>query len=275
MEIAYTVWPYMKSAFTATESSEEERGKFEQGVREVADIGFRNIENFNFTVIQFEDYPEEFERIMRENGTKLVNIYHCLTGDFEKDYALAVRCCDFLNRHGAHLMNLEVSRRNGREATPEAMQEVCDQVNKIADLCVEKGITLCLHPHYWTFCETADQIAFFAEHTDPAKVKFCIDTCHCVLGKMNPCETVEKYADRIAYMHLKDISSDENEHPEFPIKRCRALGEGIVDFRKVHEILKDHGYDGILCVEVDWPRLCNFDTAQISYRYLHDVLRLR
>ena len=92
---------------------------------------------------------------------------------------------------------------------------------------------------------------------------------------MDPCETVEKYVDRIAYMHLKDISSDENEHPEFPIKRCRALGEGIVDFRKVHEILKNHGYDGILCVEVDWPRICNFDTAQISYRYLHDVLRLR
>ena len=86
--------------------------------------------------------------------------------------------------------------------------------------------------------------------------------------------TFAPYADRLAYVHLKDISSDENEHPEFPIKRCRALGEGIVDFRGVMDVLRQHRYDGYLCVEVDWPRLCNYETAMVSAKYLHNVLHL-
>lgn len=40
MKIAYTVWTWMKSQFGATESTEEARGLFEQGVREVADLGY-------------------------------------------------------------------------------------------------------------------------------------------------------------------------------------------------------------------------------------------
>lgn len=272
MEKAYTVWTYLKSQFGIKESTPEGRALFEQGVREVTDLGFRNIECFNFTAILFEDYPEEFERIMRENNAKFVNIYHALTDDFESDYAMAERCFRFLNAHGGKLMNLEGPRRNGREATVEALQEVCDHINAIGELSKKYGITVCVHPHYWTFIETPEMLSYIDSHTNPETIKYCIDTCHCVLGQMDPVATFRKYANRLAYVHLKDISSDENEHPEFPIKRCRALGEGIVDFRGVMEVLKESGYSGYLCVEVDWPRVCNYETAMVSAKYLHNVL---
>lgn len=274
MEKAYTVWTYLKSQFGITESTEEGRALFEQGVREVSDLGFHNIECFNFTAVLFEDYPEEFQRIMRENHAKFVNIYHAMTDDFQKDYEMAERCFRFLRTHGAGLMNLETPRRNGAEATEERMAQLCEHINRIGQLGKQYGVTVCLHPHYWTFCENQEMLTYVDEHTDPELIKYCIDTCHCVLGKMDPVATFERYADRLAYVHLKDISSDENEHPEFPIKRCRALGEGIVDFRGVMDVLRRHEYDGYLCVEVDWPRLCNYETAMVSARYLHNVLRL-
>lgn len=274
MKIAYTVWTWMKSQFGATESTEEARGLFEQGVREVADLGYPCVENFNFVSTLFKDYPEEFDRIMEENQVEFVNIYHAMSDDYEADYKMAVQCCEFLKAHNASLMNLEGPRRNGAKATEEKLAVICEHINEIAKMAEEYGVTVCVHPHYGTYFETADQIAYLDAHTDPELVKYCIDTCHCVLGKMDPVEVFKKYVGRLAYVHFKDISSDENEHPEFPIKRCRALGEGIVDFRVVLEVLKEAGYDGILCVEVDWPRVCNYETAMVSKKYLHNVLKL-
>ena len=38
--------------------------------------------------------------------------------------------------------------------------------------------------------------------------------------------------------------------------------------------LKENGYDGVLCVELDNPEICNFRSAQISRQYIKDVLKL-
>lgn len=274
MKIAYTVWTWMKSQFGVEISTEEARGRFEQAVKEIADLGYECVENFNFTAPLFEDYPEEFERIMTDNNVKFVNLYHSLSDDFDKDYRVAERCCKFLVKHGASLLNLEAPRRNGREATKEILDEVCRHIDQIGALCRSYGVTMCVHPHYGTFVETAEQIAYIDAYTNPETTRYCIDTCHCVLGKMDPAETFRKYGKKLAYVHFKDVSSDENEHPDAPIKRCRALGEGYVDFREVYEVIKESGYDGIICVEVDWPRICNYETAMVSRKYLHNVLKL-
>ena len=56
------------------------------------------------------------------------------------------------------------------------------------------------------------------------------------------------------------------------MKRFCALGQGSVDFKGVIRSLKKHGYDGTLCVEVDYPLVCNYETAQYSRNYIRDVL---
>ena len=54
----------------------------------------------------------------------------------------------------------------------------------------------------------------------------------------------------------------------------RALGLGTVDFRGVYEALQEVGYDGILCGELDNPAICNYNSAEISRKYLKNVLGL-
>ena len=48
----------------------------------------------------------------------------------------------------------------------------------------------------------------------------------------------------------------------------------FVDFKGVVKALKENGYDGVLCVELDNPEICNFRSAQISRQYIKDVLKL-
>ena len=75
-------------------------------------------------------------------------------------------------------------------------------------------------------------------------------------------------------MHLKDLDPNPNAHLEWPMKRFCALGQGAVDFKGVIRSLKKHNYDGVLCVEVDYPLVCNYETAMFSRNYIRDVLGL-
>ena len=45
-----------------------------------------------------------------------------------------------------------------------------------------------------------------------------------------------------------------------------------VDFPAVKAALEEVGYDGVLCVELDRPEVCNFHSAEVSRIYLRDVL---
>lgn len=44
----------------------------------------------------------------------------------------------------------------------------------------------------------------------------------------------------------------------------RALGHGTVNFPAVKAALEEVGFDGVLCVELDRPEVCNFHSAEVS-----------
>ena len=84
----------------------------------------------------------------------------------------------------------------------------------------------------------------------------------------------DKYEDRLGYVHLKDVYAPSEEYVQWPMARFCTLGYGIVDFKGVYKVLKKHGYDGVLCVELDNPPVCNYKAAIDSRRYIHNVLGL-
>ena len=56
------------------------------------------------------------------------------------------------------------------------------------------------------------------------------------------------------------------------MRSFRALGHGTVCFPAVKAALEEIGYDGVLCVELDRPEVCNFHSAEVSRIYMRDVL---
>lgn len=85
-----------------------------------------------------------------------------------------------------------------------------------------------------------------------------------------------KYGSRIGYIHLKDVDAYALSKAEGSQKMgtFRALGHGTVDFPAVKAALEEEGFDGVMCVELDNPKICNFHSAQVSRAYLKDVLEL-
>jgi inosose dehydratase len=67
----------------------------------------------------------------------------------------------------------------------------------------EYGVAAVFHPHADSHVGTQPQIERFLADTDPAEVNLCLDTGHVAYYDGDNVELIERYPDRIGYLHLK------------------------------------------------------------------------
>ena len=272
---AYTGWTWVKS-------NEKNEGKrmLEDSFRDLKYLGYDTIENFAF-ISDFFDDPAELKEILNKYQLDLCNLYGHFSFNAELEIEKAKKQIDFLAAIGGRWFNCQNSGfgdggPSERPSDPEMLDVMCRIANEVGAYAKEKGVTLCFHPHYGTCVFSESDIDYFAEHTDPSVVFFCVDTAHTTLAGMDPCALIEKLGARIAYMHLKDVDTFTLKTTEGPAKMrtFRELGHGTVDFKAVKAALQKIGYDGVLCVELDNPKISNYHAAEVSRTYLRDVLDL-
>jgi inosose dehydratase len=69
----------------------------------------------------------------------------------------------------------------------------------------EFGVELVFHPHVDTHVETQEEIERFLTDTDPQFVNLCLDTGHIAYAGGDNVQIVERFPDRINYVHLKQV----------------------------------------------------------------------
>ncbi len=295
MKVAYTAWTWLQDEYNNwAPPSPYPKRDFEQSLRDLKDCGYQYMENFNVVADIYENDKEEFDALMEKYGIEFSCIYTYLTDNLEKDLKIGERCAKFAKEHNFSIMNLEMPRKKiGQPLDEETMLGVCRAADEMAKVCKKYGLQMNMHPHWGTYVETEAQIDFFLEHVTE-DMKLCLDTAHTTLCGMEPKYLYDKYlsAGKVGYVHLKDISGAPGEErdcvgkmvqdpelyrvadPAYPPRRFRALGQGIVDFPGILEVLKKHGYDGFLTVELDFNRVNNYESARTSRKYIKDMLGL-
>ncbi len=249
------------------------REQFEQGVKEVADIGYRAVENIASIVALYEDQPQAFDDLLSKYGVDFVCGYFHLSGDFDKDLANAEKYLKFLQGRGPEVMNLQAGGRAKDGVTEAVLAETARQATVLGELAQRHGMRFCLHPHYATNVEQRHELDYLMEHVPESILGLTIDTAHCVLGGMDPVEIAQVYGGRVGYMHIKDIQPIAPEGAPW-FSKFREIGRGVINFVAVAEELERSGYEGVLCVELDGPRVSGYKSAAISYGYLKDELGL-
>ena len=276
MKVAYTGWTWITS-----HEPEAAKHLLEQSFRECKFLGYDYVENFAFIRDYYAEDPQELVQLAKDCGVNLCNLYGHFTFDVDKSLETAKQQIDFLAEIGGKWYNCQ----NGgfgddgpseRPTNPEMVDKMCEITNRLGEYAKEKGITVCFHPHYGTCVFSQSDIDYFAAHTNPEYVSFCLDTAHTTLAGICPVELIHQYGSRIAYMHLKDVDTYALSKAEGPQKMgsFRALGHGTVNFPAVKAALEEEGFDGVLCVELDRPEVCNFHSAEVSRIYIRDVLGL-
>jgi len=126
-------------------------------------------------------------------------------------------------------------------------------VSEVGRQTVSAGVRLAVHPHIDCPVETPEQIEAFFAAADPETVGMCLDTGHVQAGGGDPVAIAKRYADRICYVHLKDVdmSAYRQATGRERYKAFRDPGQGDVDFRGVMGALRDRGYQGPVLAEND------------------------
>jgi inosose dehydratase len=275
MIIAYTVWTWHLDPFNSfkrSDSQEKLKIEFEKGAREISFLGYTGVENFNIIIDTYGDCVDEFKAVINKYNLTFTAIYHYLKTDFEADMAMGRKCIKFLRETDCEILNLQAPKRNPAGHTQADVLETARKADILGKLAYENHIKLCLHPHWNSAVETEEDIELFVQNTNPDYVKLCIDTAHTHLAGMDQIKTIEKYKDRIAYIHFKDVHPDVTITPERPMNRFTALGQGAVDFKGIYKKLKEIEYNSVICVELDYPKVCNFQSAQASRSYIQNIL---
>lgn len=276
MKVAYTGWTWINNR-----DPEAAKRLLENSFRECKFLGYDYVENFAFIRDYYAENPQELVDLTKACNVNLVNLYGHFTFDVEAALDTAKKQVKFLADVGGKWYNCQNAGFGDdgepeRPTNPEMIDKMCYIANTLGEYAKSLGVTVCFHPHYGTCVFSQSDIDYFAEHTNPAYVSFCFDTAHTTLAGIDPVALIHQYGSRIGYMHLKDVDTYALSKAEGRAKMAsfRALGHGTVNFPAVKAALEEKGYDGVLCVELDRPEVCNFHSAEVSRIYIRDVLGL-
>lgn len=148
-----------------------------------------------------------------------------------------------------------------------------------------RGATMCFHPHGGSPIETEDEIDRLMASTDPEIVPLGLDSGHVAYGGGDPVAVFRRYADRIRYVHAKDVrphvlAEARREGLTFNEAVQRGVfcppGSGSIDFPGIFAVLRSAGYDGWIIAEAEQDPAIHIPLteAQRARRYLRDVARV-
>jgi inosose dehydratase len=155
-------------------------------------------------------------------------------------------------------------------------------LNELAGSLKSAGIQLVFHNHVGTYVETEAETSRLLDATDPSLVGWCLDCGHLAYGGGDTLRMLEKYGNRVAYVHIKDVdgkvlqrSQEEGWSFHDALKRFvfTRLGEGVVNIPAVIRALKSHRYDGWLVIEQDTTPLNPTEVARENRLYLERLLQ--
>jgi inosose dehydratase len=155
-------------------------------------------------------------------------------------------------------------------------------LNKLASALRPTGVRLVFHNHVGTYVETEAETCRLLEETDPALVGWCLDCGHLVYGGGDTLRMLERYGDRVGYLHIKDVDGEllrRSRQEEWSFHDALKkfifvrLGDGIVNIPAVIRELGDHGYKGWLVVEQDTTPFHPTDIAEQNRLYLEGLLK--
>ena len=246
---------------------------FQQIVSEMALAGFTGCEIGN----KYPSDPAELKKALDLRGMRIASRWYSsfiLTRPIEEEIADFTANLDFLEAVGANRINVSEQSYSiqGEMDTPvltgdhkhvmteEEWAIFCDGLNKLGKVAADRGFKLCFHHHMGTVVQTADETDRMMRDTDPRYVFLCYDTGHFTFAGENPLLMLQKYADRVGHVHLKDMRLDvveqvrQNNWSFLQAVRNGSFtvpGDGGVDFDPILKLLSEAKYEGWLLVEAE------------------------
>jgi sugar phosphate isomerase/epimerase len=123
------------------------------------------------------------------------------------------------------------------------------KLKRFVETARAEGIAALLHNELRSAFQTSSEIERVM--SSMKDLGLCLDTAHGVAAGLDIEATIDKYADRIKLIHLKDLRANL-PMDEIIFKRDFVdVGRGIINFQSILQKLKDVGYAGEVMLEIE------------------------
>ncbi len=261
---------------------------FKQTLSEIALAGYVGTE----IGCQYPRHPEILNKEFKRRGLSAITAWISTYLNEEplwKNERDFVDHCYFLKAIGAEVINTSDQSFSiqHRWNTPFAEKPVLNDdqfevlakgLDHLGKIAVDMGMKIVYHHHMTTTVQTAPEIDKLMALTDPRYVNLIFDCGHLTFSGDDPIAVLEKHFDGIKHVHLKNVRGKVLEQVRAERRsflRSIPAGvfatpddpEGIVDFKRIFEILDERNYEGWLVVEAEQdPDICNPLEVAISAR---------
>ncbi len=148
---------------------------------------------------------------------------------------------DFANLAGVKFITTDAGDVNGKDDEKKFYADV----SELSEYAQDKGISICFEMH-GNWCNNGKNGAEIIKVINRPNIRLNYDTGNVILyGKTRPEEDIKYALPYMGHLHIKDHGSGKIGEWNFP-----ALGDGVLDFDKIFDLLED--YTGPSSVEVEF-----------------------
>jgi len=216
---------------------------------------------------------------------------------FEEDLGALDRTVEVLEATGGGIVLLadmetpERARAAGseerRQATAwdaETVERAAERLQSAAEIVRGRGLDVALHPHAATHVESAEETEQMLARTD---IGLCIDTGHTIVGGGDPRDLVQRHAERLRHLHLKDVdgallsglqAGELDMDEAWPKGIFCEFGAGVVPLREFLALPEVRSFGGYAVIEQDRVAVTVDDMSAVraaderNHRYVEAAL---
>src|SRR5438270_1081590 len=208
-------------------------GKDREAIEDIAAVGFHGIQLRSNSITQFgspvavRDFlaQHELKFVVLSSGDLLSD-----SGSMKKSIAEHAEHAKFLrDARGLYLQILD-SRPKGRMAIADDYKQLGKALTELGKRTADLGIPLGYHNHIGSLSERPEERDEVMSASDARYVKLELDIAHYFQGGGDPVKAIEKFSDRVLFLHIKDV-----ERVSKSVYRWVELGRGLVNVPAVFD----------------------------------------
>jgi inosose dehydratase len=255
-------------------------------------IGYEGFELGN----KFPRESKALARVLSAHGLSLVSGWYsgCLaTRSVDEEIASADAHLRLLADNGANVMVYgEVADsiqgapaplyKRPRFVTESAWQGYAERVTAFASHTLSRGVRLAYHHHMGAYVQAPEDVDELMRRTGH-EVGLLFDSGHMTFAGGDAVAMLARHVERVCHVHCKDVRPAvlrlaRNRNWSFLEAVINGgftvPGDGVVDFRALLTLLRDHGYRGWLVVEAGQDPVVapSYRYAENGYRHLRGIV---
>ncbi len=253
-------------------------GNDRQAIEDIAALGFPGIQLRSNVLREFAS-ATELRDLLEKHHLRMVALS---SGGVRIDPAVEAEeiakhtaNAKFVHDVGGLYLQVTDDRPKDRAITAADYARLGKLITEIGKRTADLGISLGYHNHMGTLGERPEEVDQILEAADPRYAKLELDVAHYFQGGGDPAKAIEKYQDRLLFLHIKDVESLSDSEKAKRAYRFVELGRGRVDLPAVFAALHKVNFRGWAIVELDavpdkarTPK----ESAAISKKYLEEKL---